>query len=624
MSPAATPARRCALVLFVLLACAALVTDAPAQATPPTEATASATPEPMAVSTKDLADAYVRLVRARQDSDGGYGADLHTTCRVLDLLGRSPRRYTDVDGPFMRRAARLVAQDEDRELDAWRVLALAGSLMPAHVAAREASLERVLARPQTTSFEPSYAELLVRWSYAPDTVATRSSPDVEDAALACLLAVDPDAVSAPAPDDGAAWARWARAARLRGMLPTRFPELALPDPTADLETLLVGLEAVVVADGLIDAPAPPPFVPAERVTTPAPLPEAVTSALEYLEGQQQGGTVGLGLPGWQGSEAGVTALVLSATIRWSQRLGLDRPAWVDAGLDHLAGLQRPDGAIHDIGPAVYTTAVAIGALIDGGRTHDLEVVERARRFLIEAQADEGEGYSIEEDSAYGGIGYGGDERPDLSNTNLALEAIALSGTPGDHEVFDKALHYLEQCQNLGERSPREWRRPGGGRLVSGTDGGATYMPGNSAAGEVEVGDGVFVARSYGSMTYALAKSYVFCGVRRGDPRLEACIAWLGEHFTVERNPGFAEPAQGFQGLYYYYLALARTLGMLVEGTFTDPEGRVIPWRDALTEQLLGEQRLDGSWTNTGASRWWESSPTLCTAYALLALEAAAP
>ena len=605
MSPAVSPARRPALAVLVLVACAALAPGTRAQ------------------STKDIADAYVRLVRAHQHPDGGYGEDLRQTCRVLDLLGRSPRRYTDVDGPFVRRAARLVADDGDRDLDAWRVLALAGAVMPSHVAAREASLERVLARPQTVSFEPSHAELLVRWTFAPETVATRAAPDVPDPALACLLALDPDSVPAPAPDERAAWARWARAARLRGLLPTRFPDLAMPDPSADLETLLAGLEAVVVADGLIDAPAPPPFVPAERRTTPVTLRETVTHALAYLDDQEQGGTVGLGLPGWQGPEAGVTALVLSATIRWSSRLALDRPEWVDEGLDYLAGLQRPDGAIHDIGPAVYTTSVAIGALLDGGRNEDIEVVERARRFLIAAQADEDEGYSIQEDAAYGGIGYGGDERPDLSNTNLALEAITLAGTPSDHEVFDKALNYLEQCQNLGERSPREWLRPGGGRIVSGADGGATYMPGNSAAGEVEVGDGVFVARSYGSMTYALAKSYVFCGVQRGDPRLEACIAWLGEHFSVERNPGFEDPSQGFQGLYYYYVAMARTLALLVEGTFTDPEGHIIPWRDALTEQLLGEQRLDGTWTNTGAARWWESSPTLCTAYALLALEAAA-
>jgi len=569
-------------------------------------------------TTKELADAYVRTIRGLQNEDGTYGDDLVQTCRVLDVLMRSPRRYTDLDGPFVRRAVAAVVESRDRGIDAWRVLALSGAVLPDHVEAREAALDRVLASPAT----PGYAELLVRWIHAPGTVEDTGTRRAADPAVAVLLADDPAAVDPPASSDVASWARWARAARLRGVDPTTFPELVMPEPDWDLDALLPRLEAVVVAHGLVEAPEPPPFVPAARVEEPSPLPEAVADALAYLGRRQQGGTVGLALPGWQGPEAGVTSLVLSAAIRWHARLGEARPAWVDDGLDHLLSLQKPTGAIHDIGPVVYTTAVAVEALVTGGRERDREVVERARRFLVEVQADEGEGFSIEEDPAYGGIGYGGDERPDLSNTNLALEALALAGTPSDHEVFAKARHYLQQTQNFAEHAPRTWLRPGGGRLVSGTDGGATYMPGYSPAGEIEIADGIYQARSYGSMTYALAKSYLFCGVERGDPRLEACIDWLAEHFTVELNPGFEDPAQGHQGLYYYYLTMARTLSMIDDERFTDPAGRVIPWRERLTAELLSEQRVDGSWTNAVASRWWESSPTLCTAYSLLALDAA--
>ena len=49
-------------------------------------------------------------------------------------------------------------------------------------------------------------------------------------------------------------------------------------------------------------------------------------------------------------------------------------------------------------------------------------IANAKDFLIRFQLDEGEDITPDH-PFYGGIGYGGDTRPDMSNTQLALGAI---------------------------------------------------------------------------------------------------------------------------------------------------------------------------------------------------------
>ncbi len=185
------------------------------------------------------------------------------------------------------------------------------------------------------------------------------------------------------------------------------------------------------------------------------------------------------------------------------------------------------------------------------------------------------------------------------------------------------MSYLVQHQNLSEERSFEWKRAKGGKLISGNDGGATYMPGNSPAGEDDLGGGLYRARSYGTMTYALTKSYLLCGLAPEDRRVAAALRWLADHYTLDHNPGYANPDKNAEGLYYYYQAMARTLARVGADDFADRDGHPIPWRTDLARHLADEQRTDGSWFNDRASRWWEGSPTLCTGYAVLALKASA-
>lgn len=319
-------------------------------------------------------------------------------------------------------------------------------------------------------------------------------------------------------------------------------------------------------------------------------------------------------------EPGVSALAVRAL------LGSTNPEAQEAAtqiLDWLLTLQKEDGSIHGGRVAVYTTSVAIGALVDGGREADREAIQRAVAYLRAIQADEGEGYS-EADKFYGGIGYGGDLRPDLSNLQYALQALHEAEVPEDDEAYQRAIHFLNRSQNRSESNPDVYYDKARETPVrAGNDGGAVYYPGNSPAGTVHMPDGTLVARSYGSMTYALLKCYLFAGVPKDDPRVIAAVDWIGAHWTLEVNPGFdtmVDPRGGFQGLYYYYLSLAQALNAAGIDVITATGGQQHDWRAELGTKLLSVQREDGSWINEDAPRWWEGNPVLCTAYSLGALK----
>ena len=292
----------------------------------------------------------------------------------------------------------------------------------------------------------------------------------------------------------------------------------------------------------------------------------------------------------------------------------------------MVSLQHDDGSIHAGQLANYVTSAAIMALAESSILNHRAALVRARGFLQGLQADEGEGYS-EGDRYYGGIGYGGDERPDLSNLQMALEALVESGLEDKDPTFQKALRFLERCQNRSESNDVAIASAGG-TIESGNDGGGVYMPGDSKAGYVELADGSRVPRSYGSMTYALLKCFVFCGLERDDPRVAAAWSWVCENYTLDVNPGFehsSDPTASYQGLYYYLHTMAKALDAFGEETIVDGNGQEHAWRSEVAGRMCAMQsRLDGSWVNPNAARWWEGNPVLATSYALLTLEATLP
>lgn len=321
--------------------------------------------------------------------------------------------------------------------------------------------------------------------------------------------------------------------------------------------------------------------------------------------------------GWASSKGpGVTALVLLGLVR-DPTVGAKHPA-VQRGLEFLLRQQREDGGIYG-GEGLlksYETSVALSLLAALKDPAHAERIERARRFLRENQWDEGEGRSPE-DVFYGGAGYGSGRRPDLSNVNIMLDALRDSGLPPDDPVYQKAVVFISRCQMRAESNDQPFAR-------GASDGGFIYSPANggeSKAGTIEI-DGDRRLRSYGSMTYAGYKSLLYCGVSPEDPRIRAALAWISEHWTLERNPNMPD-RQSREGLFYYYYVLSRALAAGGLEVVVDPHGNEHLWRVELVGQLQKFQRPDGGWVNE-EDRWMEGEPALTTAYALLALQTAYP
>ncbi|MDP6540294.1 MAG: prenyltransferase/squalene oxidase repeat-containing protein [Planctomycetota bacterium] len=538
-------------------------------------------------------DRSVRWLRSKQAADGRYGAGVTETAWVLHALAVCPRAYRRHHGPFVSGALDFLAARQGED----------GSI--ADAAARDLGrLEQsALAHLALSSFpdERSAAVLkrLTAWFETTPPRAPRPSPLARDDARKLALSW-----LARRRDDGS----W------EGV------------DGAVLETSRAVIELSRAYSALKPAasePSParrlPPFDEAER----SAVLDALRRGALFLVATSEGGL--WGPPGE--AEAGMSAMALGAL----QALPPPRPAAVqeaiDDGLDWLASLQKPDGSIHDGKLANYITSASILALVGSERAEFSAPIARARGFLVALQADEGEGYS-EGDLYYGGIGYGNDERPDLSNLQMALEALSAAGLEQGDETFRKALRFLERTQNRSESNDLSLREGDQVVVRSGDDGGAAYSPGESPAGHATLPDGTRHPRSYGSMTYALLKGFVFAGLEKEDPRMQAAWEWIREHYTLDVNPGFEhaeDPRAAYQGLFYYFHTMARALDLFGEEVVVDPEGVAHPWRRQLCGRLLAMQRPDdGSWVNENAPRWWEGNPVLATSYAMLTLSHAMP
>lgn len=311
----------------------------------------------------------------------------------------------------------------------------------------------------------------------------------------------------------------------------------------------------------------------------------------------------------------LTALALTAA---AQDSGTKDSAHVAKGYDWLLRQQKDDGGIYNRGLSTYNTATAITALVAAGKPEFEPAIVRARKHLIGQQWDKGEQGKTDQPGD-GGLGYGAGtdkDHDDLSNTYLAIEALALSkkvvedGRFGDQPDLDwqAAITFLSRCQNRGESNDQPWVTDDANNR-----GGFIYSP-TSAKSEETLPDGRKALRSCGSMSYAGLLSLVYAKLSSDDPRVAAVKEWLGKNYTVSENPGL-----GDQGLYYYYHAMPKALAAANVSTLKLADGKEADWRKDLGEKLLALQRSDGSWQNDNG-RWMESNPVLVTAYVVLALE----
>ena len=303
------------------------------------------------------------------------------------------------------------------------------------------------------------------------------------------------------------------------------------------------------------------------------------------------------------AEVGKAALVVTSLLSSPDAATLrDHPA-VKKAVAYIVSMQQPDGSLNtpgEAGLANYQTGAALTALCLYNDPAHKPIRDKARDFLVKIQNRKG--YDG------GSWGYNRDKRGDLSNTQFTLEALKAAGLDENSEAFKNCLAFLQRCQNRSESSDF---------ADAGDDGGAMYYPGRSNAGIIKLPNGKTIYKSYGSMTYALLRGYVLVGLKPDDPRVQAAQKWVTDHYTLEGNPGMPDD-QTLQGLYYYYLSMAKALSLLGSPTVAASDGTRLPWASDLGDKLVALQEPQGSWVNN-AMRWMENDKILATSYAMLAL-----
>jgi squalene-hopene/tetraprenyl-beta-curcumene cyclase len=341
---------------------------------------------------------------------------------------------------------------------------------------------------------------------------------------------------------------------------------------------------------------------------------SVDKAIDYLKSsQREDGS-------WSAKQPmGVTGVVLTGLLR-TGRVKAEDPVAAKA-LSYVESLANPKaGHIAGKDPAPqlqnYVTSVNLMALVEAKREDKYKkIIGDATAFLKKLQWDEEEGKNPSDDY-YGGAGYDSKSRPDLSNTQMFLDALKEAGVPPDDPALKKALVFVSRCQNLkGEYNDQPWadKINDGSFIYSAAGGGNSKVEGSSP----ETG-----LLGYGSMTYAGIKSMIYCGVSKDDPRVKKAYEWIQKHYTVDANPGMPK-VHAHRGLFYYYHTMAKCLDVLGIDEVIDADGKKHDWRADITDALAKRQRPDGSWVND-KDQWMEGDPSLVSGYALLALSYCKP
>ncbi|MFO1271414.1 MAG: prenyltransferase/squalene oxidase repeat-containing protein [Rubrivivax sp.] len=321
---------------------------------------------------------------------------------------------------------------------------------------------------------------------------------------------------------------------------------------------------------------------------------AVDAGAKYLIGKQAANGSLL-------NSVGLTALALTTIVENpSGTAAADKEA-IGKYAKFLVSNAHPDGSIveraHD---ETYNTAVAIAALAALKDPAYAPLIAAGQKYIVGSQSNESRNITPD-NSWYGGIGYGGEKRPDVSNLYVALEAMRKTDFDPADPVWQKALVFASRMQNRSESNDQKW---------AGNDGGFVYAPGDNLP---KMGGGT---NSYGSMTAAGLYSLLLIGVKKTDPRVQAAYKWLTTNYTLDSNFGVGSKS----ALFYFYCAFAKVMSAYGEKEFVDGRGVRHNWRNELAEKLISLQDADGSWVNRDSKDWWENRPELVTSWSAIALE----
>jgi squalene-hopene/tetraprenyl-beta-curcumene cyclase len=368
--------------------------------------------------------------------------------------------------------------------------------------------------------------------------------------------------------------------------------------SARLELAALPLALVVVAGGRpavsaaqepasSDAQAArPPHLEADELRA---LDEALRRGRAYLlAGQTDDGALG---PRERPDVCGVatTALALWALSRTEDLATDSAPS--DRAARYLLAHVQPDGGVYDPRRAlhVYTSGVAARALQARCADAPSEELERAWRNAEVFAHRRGVPESVLDEDGEARLPTG--QAPERA-------AELLHGDAELGEAEERALRFLEQLSGASAEVGPLRTRAHGWRLPPGVD---------------------------APFSYEDVLPIVYRSLRPEDDLARRALAAIRKHYTLERNPdltrrygdgGFREE---HQGIYYYYLLLARTLAAFGDPSLHLESGEEHDWVRELARRLLVLQRPDGAWSNA-SDRWWEGEPVLVTSYAMLALD----
>jgi squalene-hopene/tetraprenyl-beta-curcumene cyclase len=350
------------------------------------------------------------------------------------------------------------------------------------------------------------------------------------------------------------------------------------------------------------------FAPSQH---PAKIRQAIDKGVAFLRSSQKENGAWSASPR---SGIGPTTIIVAGLL--DAGVKPDDPMLVKA-LQFLEASTRDDGGVYTLDGFFqnYETCCAVAAFAKAneavkkatGKEPYKDLLAKAAKYLRGQQYTE-DRKTEPKDPNYGGVGYGGETRPDLSNTQFFLDALKATGSEADDPAIQKALVFVSRCQNLeSEHNTMPFIAENAANL----DGGFVYVN-QPAASRFESKEESL--RSYGSMTYAGLKSMIYAGLTKDDKRVKAAFDWITKHYTVTENPG-----RGASGLFYYYQTMAKALTVLQLTEIVDNSGAKHRWQSDLSAHLVQKQLPDGSWLNDGSRQYMENDPNLVTGYALVVL-----
>lgn len=350
---------------------------------------------------------------------------------------------------------------------------------------------------------------------------------------------------------------------------------------------------------------------------------SIEKATEYLRSQQDEN--GAWTPKYGPA---ITGLVVSVLLDQPD-IGPNDPQ-VKKGVQYILKHVNKDGSI-SAGPTYknYNTAICLSALArlkgtDPEIDKALRLGEKYLRMTQHIGDKDPAGNVIDEKHSFrGGFGYGKHGRPDGSNTQLAVQALYDMGVGPDDPAMQEAVRFMSRLQgNYTNDLFADQIEPNGGAIYATSVNKDNIGKPESKADPDQIAqveeNGKITKKltPYGSMTYAMMKTYIYANLERDDPRVIAGYNWLRNNFTVDHHPGFPEAMQ-MQSYFYYLMVMGKTL-QAWDAPLIDPAGEEVDWRGKLIDKLVEKQAKDGSWAND-VDRWSEGNPHLATCYALFAL-----